>query len=546
MKRQRTFGLPLLAKELVEQAARPRTYLLRVGYACLLFVAAFYMFSGILARSSGNAFAVLGQGREMFRTIFWFQFWGITLFMPALASGTITREKENNCLELLLLTRLAPWTIVCEKLLSRLIPMLTFVLLSLPLTAFAYTLGGITQAEFWGGLAMLSLYAIQCGAIAMMCSAFCRTTVAAFVSSYLLTVMTLTCSGGFMLGGSPETTMAFVGFAVISLTLTGFSLAGATVFLTSRSEIRPRNHLLEIFKRLDRFFVDMNRFTGNVVLVKDGSALPKNKPIAWRETNKKSLGTSRYLFRVLTVIEIPLLAVLVWFASESTSARFSAASVLLYVVWVIAILIVVVKATTLIAGERSAQTLDVLLATPLTGAEIIKQKCSGVRRLIAVMCVPMLTVVAFEAYWERSLNRLSNEQVLVYLAASLGAMLLYLPLVSWVSLWIGLMIRSQTRAIIVALLIVLGWTFLPAFIPPVEENASKSFSAVQITSANIHPSTFVMRNESKDLARSTLVVNFLIYGSVLLLLRGSCLFNADRCLGRTESGRATAEPIRTS
>jgi hypothetical protein len=41
MKRSRlSVGLPLLAKELVEQSARRRTYIIRVVYACLLFISA--------------------------------------------------------------------------------------------------------------------------------------------------------------------------------------------------------------------------------------------------------------------------------------------------------------------------------------------------------------------------------------------------------------------------------------------------------------------------------------------------------------------------
>ena len=42
------------------------------------------------------------------------------------------------------MTRLGPFTILFEKLLSRLVPMFTFLLLSLPLMAFAYSLGGVS------------------------------------------------------------------------------------------------------------------------------------------------------------------------------------------------------------------------------------------------------------------------------------------------------------------------------------------------------------------------------------------------------------------
>ena len=91
-------GLPLLAKELVEQAARQRTYVVRIVYAVLLFVAGFSFYYQIVARYSSTPFAALGQGRELFVSIMMLQFMGICLFMPAMTCGVITLEKERNSL----------------------------------------------------------------------------------------------------------------------------------------------------------------------------------------------------------------------------------------------------------------------------------------------------------------------------------------------------------------------------------------------------------------------------------------------------------------
>ncbi len=69
------------------------------------------------------------------------------LFVPAIVSGALTAEKERNTLQLLFLTRLGPWTILLEKLLSRLVPVATFLLVSLPLVFIAYLWGGLTQHD---------------------------------------------------------------------------------------------------------------------------------------------------------------------------------------------------------------------------------------------------------------------------------------------------------------------------------------------------------------------------------------------------------------
>src|SRR5258708_1818008 len=122
----------------------------------------------------------------MFLWLVGLQFAGVYLFMPAITCGVVTQEKERDSLQLLFLTRLGPWTILFEKLLGRLIPMFSFLLLSLPLLAFAYSLGGISPSLLWSGVWMLVLATIQMGTLALMCSAFFRTTVGAFVASYVI------------------------------------------------------------------------------------------------------------------------------------------------------------------------------------------------------------------------------------------------------------------------------------------------------------------------------------------------------------------------
>ena len=87
-------GLPLLTKELVEQAARRRTYIVRVAYAALLFVAGFAFYYQLANRYNSSAFAILGQGRMLFEQIVMVQFMGIYIFMPAMTCSVVTSEKN--------------------------------------------------------------------------------------------------------------------------------------------------------------------------------------------------------------------------------------------------------------------------------------------------------------------------------------------------------------------------------------------------------------------------------------------------------------------
>ena len=53
-------------------------------------------------------------------------------------------------------------------------------------------------------------------------------------------------------------------------------------------------------------------FTGGIVLVKDKVSSPRMRPVAWRETDRRSLGTFRYLFRVLVALELPVIVIVVF------------------------------------------------------------------------------------------------------------------------------------------------------------------------------------------------------------------------------------------
>lgn len=456
-----SFDFPLLYRELTELSAQRRTYVLRVLYAFALFIATYFLFADVLGSGDADPFARLGRGREVYLRLTALQAVGVLLFMPAMTSSVITFEKERNSLALLLLTKLGPWKIVLEKLLSRLVPMCTFLLLALPLTAAAYSMGGVTAFELWAGFTFLVMLAAQVGSVAVMCSAWCSTTVGAFVASYLIIgASSFCCMPAFGATTSPAGPMAFAGvfaFSVVStFVVCGVCLTLARIGLIERAFARPRNVLLEWFKGLDAFFTDLNRVTGGKTLFDDDKKLPEDKPIAWRETSKRSLGTARYLFRVLVATELPVLCVMVWNAG-STRAFYGdagSASGLLYLVWITALLLIAIKATTLFAGERARQTLDVLATVPLTGAEIVKQKTAGLRRLIAVLYVPFLTIFGFEAYWGATTNGWTSSRVLGYAVGSVVSLSCLLFLATWMCVMIGMVIRSQSRAIIASLSLV--------------------------------------------------------------------------------------------
>lgn len=535
----RRFSLPLLTKELYEQSARWQTYAYRVAYALLLFTAALWFFRDILERQAASPLDVLGQGRDMFLLIVRLQLIGVYLFMPALTCNAITLEKERNTLGTLLLTKLGATTIIFEKLLSRMIPMLGFQLLSLPLLAYTYALGGLTMSELIAHIWILFLATVQVGAFAMCCSVFSSTTVGSFVMTYALGAVMLVgfpfvcCTAPVLYSGnlSSHGWELAVAYTLPALFTTTVCLMLASNFLVTKAFSEPRNYLLEVFRHLDGVFHDLNQtFTGGILLVDDSVSLPMTQPVSWRETKKKSLGTVRYLFRILSCIEVPLLFVLTWF-SEMQQYRYQTATAMLGIVWALSLVLLSVLTTSLIAGERSRQTLDVLLTVPLSGADLLRQKLHGVWRMVGVLTVPMLTIAGYEWWWEGQAWTWSQNRALpgwAYLLFSVLAPLIYLPCFALVGMVMGFVFRSQARAMLVTLVVLVGWNALPLW------TGTTVFAAVI-------PSALIWQVEEKQLPMWQGFLNLGLYAGLFVGLTWILRKHADSLLGRAEP-RAEVEP----
>ena len=489
-----SFGLPLLTKDLIEQAAHRRTYILRVVYAAVLYGAALWIYADISGGGSQAEVLSRGQGRQMFLTLVAVQLWAAIILLPAISSGAITSEKERDTLGLLLLTQLSPTTIILEKLISRMVTMGTYQLLSLPLFAVVYGLGGVELFEILAAIWYLAWWSLVIGAISIGCSAWHRTTAGAFISAYaimpLVVCFAMSCQSVlspavaeiWRPSGEMSTMQYFVAslgtivlllaMSVPLLLVTWFVVAFAQMHLLQRAFVPPRNLLLEFFKGLDKFFEDLNnQTTSGILLVRDIDTGPLFDPIAWRETRKRSLGTVRYLFRLLIVLEVPLAIAISWTVTDNGSSSFDGPTTFfLTLLWPISVLAIVVHTTNVIFAEHSRQTLDVLLVTPLTARELVTQKLAGVRRLIAVLSVPFLTLVIFQATWTLYVVRglglfgRGSDDGNVFVHEILGmtlALLVYPRVVQWLSFHHAIRVRNHTQAVLWSLITIIGLCGIP-------------------------------------------------------------------------------------
>ena len=519
-------GLPLLSKELAEMAQRMRTYVVRVLFACLVFIASALIFLPTYRAAQGVQFGLMGEGAKVLDALYVIEFAGICLFVPAVVSGALAAEKERNTLQLLFLTRLGPWTILLEKLLSRFVPVATFLLVSLPLLFVAYLMGGLTQSDLEFAAAGLIVTAFEVGSLSIFCSAFCATSASAFVMSYLLVVVMLTIPFGLVLSlvsiaailrslygdhsglyewlnsqsshqmlepmilGTVGLNMEWVGegpraavrpfhrsvFPILLIACFGtIFLLLARRSLVLRAAPQPKHHIRRVFQWLDRTFSRLNeRFARGIVLTRAGGDLPEERAIAWRENRRGNLGRLNYLIRILLVVEFPILFLSVVGAVIGPS-EFGAFSVLGLALWSIALLMIIVRSAGLIAAEKARQTLDILLTTPLDLWDLLGDKMHGLRRVMLLVAVPILCHTLLVSYLQSATGSMRSPYnsppfntptaaAICYVFVTVVNLVSLFALVSQLAFLCGLRAKTQGRAVTLALGIFVAWSLIPLFV----------------------------------------------------------------------------------
>jgi len=446
--------------------------------------------------------------------------------------------------------------------------MLTFLLLSLPLLAVSYSLGGVTTDRLCSAILLLTLCCLQVGAICLMLSAFCGSTSTAFVLTYIFGACF--CFGPLLCTAilwelrvirHPNERLCFshlppfvfyeLGSSFVRATLwsipsvvsTLVFLLLARLFLLRRASLTPRNPMLAVFRALDRFYEAMN--IGGIVLMRHTTSLPDKRPVAWWEVTRRALGRPLYLFRILAAVMVPTFLVIgLVILGGQYNHQSGALSAMLLLIWPIAALMLSVQGASTFALDRTRQRLDVLLVAPIRTGELVRQKTAALRRLILVWCVPILMIVGFEAWWESSSIYRSYRgfdttgMQAIYLTCSLLSVAIYLPLIAWLSLWIGMKVKSQTKAIIIAVGSVVAWCAIAPVVAVMLDELFRLGNDVYwialFSPASVVPlNEFATLHELRPLNPWTAVLaNFAVYAVLLWLFRHLCLVRANRYLGR--------------
>ncbi len=453
-------SFPLLVKELIESASRKRTYWTRAAYAAVVFVAFAMLYLQQLDQYRGQGqMAMLGRGGGLFDSLVWLQLSGVLLVMPALCAGAFAREKERGSLVLLLLTPMSPWDLVLQKWFSRQIEMACYIVSAMPLIVITYAYGGYTAGHLWTGIAALFAVSMQVGSLALLMSAWFRTTVSALVATYLVMVLLegadLACDS-LLIGGSIPSLSALDlvradrdhadPMSVLPMMLTVPVLLIITrVVLTRRALATAGTNWLHTYMRW------FDRSIGRIAVRRAATihALPGEDPVAWRERSRRALTSWPSLLRMLLPIEIAVVSLIATIAVSCDERTCSKLLLVLFSVLLgMAVLTLLVLGACLFANERTGQTLEVLLTTPLSPKDMVAQKMRGLENIFWALLIVLVTAV-----------------VAMFVAlpmAGAGALAMFvfttflLPPYMFFTVWIGLAIPHTHRALVMAMVGVLG------------------------------------------------------------------------------------------
>lgn len=614
-------SFPLLAKEMIELSNQSRTYSIRIFYAIIIYCVSIYLFLQVLEPSVWiTGYGILGTGENLFRTVYLLQILGICIFVPALTCNIITSEKESGNFPLLLITNLGPGKIVLEKLLSRVIQFGTVLLLALPLMAYSYVLGGVPVSSIWSSSILLFLCVLQLASFSIMCSCCCRSNMAAFVMTYFLGViiqffipfMIFTIFYPHRFGGAGSTAVAVTYFlssffsaplicllhaeetragvgvgmgvssGVFAATYVGivtsiiFYLLMAKRFLISRAFVAGGSMTLQVFKIIDVKMKQLNenKITRGIVLIGDGSKMPETDPVKWRETTKTALGATRYLVRLLVAIELPLCLFITFSFAVAVYARTLTPMLhfFYYLFWGLSVVLIIAKASNLIAGEQANQTLDVLLSTPMRTEDILRQKFVGIKRLFWVLSMPIITVIVVEwfysirfiEYFRFSKNRpaVVDWERVVYevmtMIIPVLALIIFFHIVMYLTVWISMQLKKTLRTMLLTILII-GLCAVTPFIVPKIFPDRYSYNLVNNTSLInryvdygdiadmvwfmgpmeiLRSDNFLYEEGLKKFIPYKFVILLLFYIPIAILLKKLCYRKILRSLGRPEGDYA--------
>jgi ABC-type transport system involved in multi-copper enzyme maturation permease subunit len=170
----------LISREFRVSSKQKRIYILRVIAAVVLWL--FVMIGLLVEVSSGSP----GSGGKLFASLSFLLFTFVSIFILSQSCGSITDERNQGTLGLLLLTPLTSFDVVIGKFTARCGEGFQLVLVALPLIFVPYALGGFTGAQLLSSFVVTLAQILLCASLGVLTSSLFKQTSSAFVMAVIV------------------------------------------------------------------------------------------------------------------------------------------------------------------------------------------------------------------------------------------------------------------------------------------------------------------------------------------------------------------------
>jgi ABC-type transport system involved in multi-copper enzyme maturation permease subunit len=419
------FG-PIFGKELRVASRRRRNYLLRVLY--LLGIMLILLWAWAITRTvwGMSSLSARQQQQEQLGFFFFGFFAGfsviaMTLIGAVLTCTAINVEREQKTLHVLLMTPLTAWQIVSGKMFSRLLTALTLLGLGLPVLALVRLLGGVELHDMFGVIAMATVMAMTSAALGLLLSIFVQRAYAVILLSYLLMgvayvftpmVMLIWASGSGRRGQLPwfriisnynplwytlflasgQQRMLGVGWercVIVHLFVTAVLLVLSALLLRRVARREGEAAAGVAAPPIAAVLPDLRPENGDLVAPPPIAPPPprvrvtrtvSDNPVLWRELRRPLMTKSwQRIAGVVACAALMLVTYIVIGTNNDLDKSDTQVGYALVFHLVMMLLACVISATA-IAMEKESDTWTILLASPVSGTNIIWSKAAGVAR----------------------------------------------------------------------------------------------------------------------------------------------------------------------
>ena len=426
---------PIFEKELRVSSRRRRNYVLRFGYLGLLTISLVLTWLAYVPRGGTGVYGISRMaeaGKAITVCLVWFQFIAAQLVGLTMLSTSISDEVYNRTLGLLMTTPISSFQIVTGKLFSKLLQLLLLLAISLPLLAIVRVFGGVPWGYVISSLCITVTAVVFVGLLSLFFSIFSRRAYVVIILTTLtlgVTFLLLPFLAAYMLHRvmsegtlfsiftfpNPYFTLFFNtmlmmeprammgGFAFYWPVHCGVMLgaSGLLLFLsvllvrrvglrqaTGQSGVSPRKRRGDreagvASLEQPRFAVAPRRVRGPAVLWKE---------LRFPVFGRRKIGT-------LIAIAVGLIVLFITYAlcANENILDDEQIQVMYAVIFAgLGMLFTIIIPATCITSEKESQCWPLLLATTLTGWQVIFGKFGGVlRRCLPIWCVLFGHIVLF-------------------------------------------------------------------------------------------------------------------------------------------------------